>query len=404
MVLQIAWRNIWRSRTRSLVVIGAVLLGVWSFISLMAFTSSMVKSYVKNAIRFQTSHLQIHNPDFIEDKELEFTISDKANLISVLNKEDDIDKYTERTLVNGMIRSARGARGVVIRGVQPEKENALSNISEEITDGKYFSPKKSNEILISEELAKKLQIKVRKKIVLQFQDFNKEINQGSFRVVGIYKTGNTMFDLGMVIVDQKDINTLVGNAEAAHEYAIMLKNPETLDQTKVALAAALPHTKIETYRELSPDIKLYESQIGISSAIFLTIFMLALIFGIINTMLMAVLERNKEIGMLMAVGMNKLKVFGMIVWETLMLGLIGAPLGLLAGVLTVRYFAKDGINLGNFAEGIERFGLATIIKPELDAEIYIQLMVAVFITALLASIYPAIKAIRLKPIEAMHKI
>jgi len=151
-------------------------------------------------------------------------------------------------------------------------------------------------------------------------------------------------------------------------------------------------------------VQLYESQLGISSMIFMTIFMLALIFGIINTMLMAVLERSKEIGMLMAVGMNKVKVFGMIVLETLMLGLIGAPLGMFVGWLTVQYFYKRGINLGAFADGIERFGLATILNPELPADQYIHLMIGVFITAVLASIYPALKAIRLKPIEAMHKI
>jgi len=404
MLIQVAWRNIWRSRIRSIVVIGAVLLGAVSFIFLMAFTQSMVNSYVDNAIRFQTSHLQVHNPKFIEDKELAYTLNDKSNVEKILSEHDGIAKFTERTLVSGMIRSSRGARGLVIRGVQPERENEISTIKESLIEGNYFSNKKKNEILISEELAEKLQLKLRKKVVLQFQDFNKEISQGSFRIAGIYKTGNTVNDLGMVMVDQADINKLLGKNKVAHEIAILLKDQETLISVQEDLKKQLPQLEIENYRQISPDISLYESQLGITSIIFLTIFMLALIFGIINTMLMAVLERNREIGMLMAVGMDKARIFGMIVLETLMLGLIGAPLGLLGGWMLVQYFGKKGIDLGSFAEGIERFGLATIIRPELETSIYIQLVLAVFITALLASIYPAYRAIKLKPMEAIRKI
>jgi len=208
----------------------------------------------------------------------------------------------------------------------------------------------------------------------------------------------------MVVVQQKDINRLIGKTNVAHEIAIQINDTDNLIPIQNELKAKLPNLLIENYKEISPDIALYESQIGISSAIFLTIFMLALIFGIINTMLMAVLERSKEIGMLMAIGMNKRKIFGMIITETLLLGLIGAPLGMLIGWLSVNYFNKNGIDLSNFADGFEQFGMSTIIRPELSMEIYLQLVFAVFITALLASIYPALKAVRLKPLDAMHKL
>lgn len=403
MILLIAWRNIWRSRLRSFVVIGAVFMGVWSFIALMAFSTSIVNSYVDNAIRFQTAQLQIHHPQFVEDQELQFILPEKEAIFSALKSDPKVKAFSERTLVNGMVQSPRAARGVLIRGVQPALEDQLSDISGVLVEGKYFTDRK-NEILISQQLADKLKVKLRKKIVLKFQDFNKDINEGLFKVVGIYKTGNTLFDLGMVIVKQQDINNLLGNGKVAHEYALLLNDNDELAAVEEKLKADFPDLKIENYREISPDVKLYESQIGISSAIFLTIFMLALIFGIINTMLMAVLERTKELGMLMAVGMNKTKVFFMIVLETLLLGLIGAPLGMLVGWLTVNYFNERGIDLSAFAEGLERFGLTTIIRPELPTEIYLQLMFAVFITAVLAAIYPALKAIRLRPVEAMHKI
>lgn len=404
MLLQIAWRNIWRSKTRSFVVIGAVLLGVWSFIALMSFTFAIVSSYISNAVENQTSHIQIHNPDFPEDKEIQYTLSNKDTIRAILSDNEGIKQFTERTLVSGMIRSSRGARGVMIRGTQAESERKITNLDTKLTSGKYFEADRKNQILVSEKIAEKLQLKLRKKLVLQFQDFNGEISQGSFRVAGIYKTGNTPFDLGMVVVQQKDINRLIGKTNVAHEIAIQINDTDNLIPIQNELKAKLPNLLIENYKEISPDIALYESQIGISSAIFLTIFMLALIFGIINTMLMAVLERSKEIGMLMAIGMNKRKIFGMIITETLLLGLIGAPLGMLIGWLSVNYFNKNGIDLSNFADGFEQFGMSTIIRPELSMEIYLQLVFAVFITALLASIYPALKAVRLKPLDAMHKL
>jgi len=210
-----------------------------------------------------------------------------------------------------------------------------------------------------------------------------------------------------VYVKRKDLNAiLIGKKEllAAHEIALMLKNTDQIEQLEDHLAAIFPTVQVDTYRELSPDLRLYETQISNISLIYLGIIMLALVFGIINTMLMAVLERVRELGMLMAIGMNKAKVFFMIVFETLLLGLIGGPLGLFLGWMTNWYFSNYGINLSAFSQSLKEFGLSEQVFFELDRAVYIQVPVAVVITALLASIYPALKAIRLRPVDAIRKI
>jgi ABC-type antimicrobial peptide transport system permease subunit len=132
--------------------------------------------------------------------------------------------------------------------------------------------------------------------------------------------------------------------------------------------------------------------------------MLALVFGIINTMLMAVLERYRELGMLMAVGMNKLRVFTMIVLETIMLAIVAVVPGLVLGYATVTYFGKNGIDLSAFSKGMQQFGMSDIVYTDLDPGFYVQLAMAVGITAVIGAIYPAYKAIRLKPVEAIRKI
>ena len=404
MLLQIAWRNIWRSRTRSLVVIGAVLIGVWSILFIVAFSAAIVGGYVKNAIQNETSHLQIHHPDFVEDKEIKYLLDNPDATLAKVEATPMVETATLRTVVNGMLRSSRGARGVTIKGVDPAKEAKVTAFDTKIVDGKYFTDGKKNQIIISQELAEKLKLKIRKKVVVQFQDVNNDIIAGAFRIVGIYKTGNTMFDQGNIMVKRADLNRLIGQEGVAHEVAVVLSNKEELIPTGAQFKSAFPNLLVQNYREISPEVQLYESQIDISATIFTTIFMLALIFGIINTMLMAVLERNRELGMLMAVGMNKGKVFRMIVLETLLLGLVAAPIGLLLGWLTINYFGNAGIDLGAFSDSMEKFGLETQVYTELPSKYYFSLALSVLFTALLASLYPAWKAIKLKPVEAIRKI
>jgi putative ABC transport system permease protein len=167
------------------------------------------------------------------------------------------------------------------------------------------------------------------------------------------------------------------------------------------LKAEFPDLLIENYKEISPDVNLYESQMGVITYVFVIIVMFALIFGIINAMLMAILERSRELGILMAVGLNKLKVFLMILIETVFIGLIAAPIGLLMGYFTVSYYGKVGIDM---RESMEKIGLNEIIYTELDVGSYFIITVAVIITAVIASVYPALKAIKLKPVEAIYKI
>lgn len=379
------------------------MIGVWTFIAMAAITFGITKGYVDNAIRYQTSHLQIHHPSYGDSKKVEFTISDIH--LETIKAKPEVEFATQRTLVQGMIKSSRGARGITVKGIDPVEEEQLISIKEKIEEGTFFEEEKRNQIVISRDIADKLKVKLRKKVVLQFLDKEGEIIAGSFRIAGIYDTGNRFLDFMSVYVRQEDISRLLKTNDTVHEVVIKLKNPKRdLENIEADLANTYPNLLVENYRKVAPDVELYETQIYISITILLVIFMLALVFGIINTMLMAVLERTKEIGMLMAVGMNKLQIFGMIVLETLLLGLIGAPLGLLAGWTTVQILRKTTIDLSGFAEGAEKFGMQTSLRPFLENGVYIQLMVAVFITALVASIYPALRAIRLKPMEAIRKI
>ena len=138
MLFQIAWRNVWRNKIRSLVVIGSVVIGVWSILFILAFSAAMIGGYVDNAIRNETSHIQIHHPDFVEEKEIKFLLPKVEEVVNSLKNNPDIEAVATRTVVNGMLKSARGARGVNIRGVHPAPETVVTHLSNKIIEGNYF--------------------------------------------------------------------------------------------------------------------------------------------------------------------------------------------------------------------------------------------------------------------------
>lgn len=413
MILIMAWRNIWRSTTRSMVVIVAIALGIWAAMFMSGFATGMARSYVNNAITNVVSHIQIHEPNYADENNVKLRIEQPKAVSKRVKEIPFVQAVSVRSLANGMISTAKGARGIRVKGIVPEDEALTSALNTNIIEGEYLSLDKRNPILISRDLAEKLGAKLRSKMVLTFQNLNNEIVAGAFRVVGIFDTGNDGFDQAHVFVVRADLNRLLlggeevadtTNIEVAHEIAIILQHATQLDTVAAEMKQAFPNLRVETYREISPDLQLYESQIETISAIYLTVIMLALIFGIVNTMLMAVLERVRELGMLMAIGMNKLRVFLMIALETVLLGVVGAPIGLLLGYLTIAYFGNYGMNLSAYSDTLSMYGMSSMIYFELDQAVYWQVPIAIGITAVLASLYPAYKAIQLKPVEAIRKI
>lgn len=410
MIPIIAWRNIWRSRTRSGVVIGAIALGVWAALFMSGFATGMMNSFINNSIEQVISHIQIHHPKYEEEKDVKYRIDHPGAIADQLRADPQVQAVSVRSIANGMIATSSSTRGIQITGVDPASEIQIRQFDSKITQGEYFGESRTNQILIGERLAEKLKIELRKKVVLTFQDLDGNITSAAFRIVGMFKTNNKPFDESQVFVLRSDLNRLLSNEEEdvnggiAHEIAVLLKDAGAVETLDTEWGAAYPDLLVQTYREISPDLELYESQMQFISLIYLTIIMFALLFGIINTMLMAVLERFRELGMLMAIGMNKVKVFTMIVLETVLLCLVAAPIGLLLGWGTIRYLGSQGLNLSAYSESIAQYGMSEMVYFSVDPIVYWQVPVAVVITALIAAVYPAWKAIRLRPVEAIRKL
>ncbi len=238
-------------------------------------------------------------------------------------------------------------------------------------------------------------------MVLTFLDKDDNIASGAFRVAGIFESNNSGWDNANVFINKAELNPLLGiDSNAANEIAILLNSNRNIDTAMVSLTRAFPQYKVESWMDISPETSAMISLMSQVSVVFVIIILLALSFGIVNTMLMAVLERTREIGMLLALGMNRAKVFGLIVFETFFLVMLGCPLGMLIGWATIQYLSVHGITLASKST-MASYGYSSVFHPDLPFNSYLQIIVLVIITALLSSIFPAVKALKLNPAETI---
>lgn len=402
MLIIIAWRNLWRNRSRSLIIVVSVALGMWAGSFINAIYFGMGNSRLRIAIDHEVSHLQLHHPRFGEDQEAKFSM-DPDSLHAVLNQTAGIKAYSLRTVSAGMLATASGSRGIQVNGIDPPAEQATRDLADFVRQGTYLDSAQRNRALVSTKLAEKLKLGIGNKIVLTLLDTVGAITSGAFRICGLYQSENAPKDEVNIFVRKPDLDHLIGTAGRVHEAAVLLYRDEALNDVHAGLQLALPHLKVERWQELSPETDLVLSSLDTYALVFMAIILLALSFGIINTMLMAVLERTRELGVLMSVGMNKWRIFGMVVSETLLLALIGAPVGLLACWLTVTWLNRTGLGLSVLMGEVMRdFGYATVIYPDLPWHNVIQTLALVILAALLAAIFPAWKALRLRPVEAIR--
>ena len=304
-----------------------------------------------------------------------------------------------------MMGSANKNGGVKLIGVNPSDEAQVTHLSDKLIEGQFFEGMKRNPILISQKMAESFKLKLRSKVVITVQDLHGEIVAASFRVVGIYKSGNGMLDEVNAYVRRTDIQKIIGmSTEDYHEIAVLAANHDLAEPLAKKYQEKYSHLEVKPWLDLATGMR-YMVEAGSTFAyVIVAIILVALLFSVINTMLMAVMERTREIGMLMAVGLNRSKVFLMIMLETVFLSLIGGPLGLLIAFLFIQSTGSSGIDLGAIGETYNELGFSAVVYPQLDAQSYINITIMVLFMAVIAAVYPARKALKLNPSEAIRKI
>ena len=402
-LIKIAWRNIWRNKLRSISIMLAVFLGLLAGIFASALVDGMLLSRFTNFIENKISHIQIHHPDYIGQGEVYQTSMLSYTILDKIKQTQGVKAATIRTKTGSMIASATFTGGVEMIGIDSENEHATTQFASNIVEGNFIENEDKNEIVIGKALAEKMKVGIGSRIVLTFQDKNSEIVSAAFHVKGLYETNYKRYDESTVFSNIYYLNNLLQIGEEFHEIAILGKEIDNLNMLISSLPKELSHLSIRKWNELSPELEYWVEIGGVFSYIFIILIMIGLAFGLLNTMLMAVFERTREIGMLMAIGMNKTKMFGMIVLETLALSTIGALSGMISGYLLVTYFSTQGIDFSAFNDVMREIGFDYMVYPNLDENFFVILPIIVILTALISAIYPAIKALKLNPAEAVRK-
>jgi ABC-type lipoprotein release transport system permease subunit len=472
MIWSIAWKNVWRNKKRSLVVIVAVTLGIIAGVLLIGIMEGWTAQRLNDAIYNEVSHIQIHNEEYIKNEEIELTIRNLEEITRSIDSIQEVSGQVKRTKIIAMANTPWANTGVIIYGVDPEKEKQVTEIYKKIVPygGEYLDNQSPGDILISDKTAEILKLKqyivtdsiieglskekvpvtvltklgtfkdmrfrspgdfrealrkefsrkelnrfgllitdkaldyrIRNKVQITISDKEGNPIQGIFRVCGIYKTTNTGFDQAAVFVNAGELAKLYGGDEIlTHEIAILLSNIDDAGIFGEKLSRISGDNSVRTWKELAPDAAMMNDFMLMYYFIFIGIIMLALAFGIINTMLMAILERTKELGMLMAIGMNRRRIFKMIMLETIFLTVVGAAVGMFSGWAITGALGKTGIHFTGWGEGFEAIGFAARVYPVVTAEFLIFTTIMVIATAIISSIWPARKALKLNPVEALR--
>jgi putative ABC transport system permease protein len=411
MLLSIAWRNLWRNKLRSTVIFTSIAVGIVGAIVSDGFMSGMTDQRVNAAIANETADIQIHNPQFLLNGEMQYRIPEAGQMAEKIRTLHEVKGVSVRMKTQAMAASANAGTGITLFSVSPVDERKVSDLYKHIIQGQYLSEKQKIPVVIGQKLSHKLDLGIGDKLIVTMTDSSGTITNSAFQITGIYKTANDRFDAASVFVNKKDLAKAIGYPSASgDEIAIRLNDSRMTPLVMKKLGQIFrqqvqkKQIVIQSWDEIQPLLKSMVAMMNYFSYLFLIIILAALAFAIINTMLMAVMERTREIGMLMALGMNKNKIFSLIMLETVLLSIVGAVLGLLISLFIIHHYATYGFDLSSVASGLNYIGYSSRIFFRVNTDFYIMSIILVALIAVLSSISPALKALKLQPATAIRDI
>jgi ABC-type lipoprotein release transport system permease subunit len=381
----------------------AVIIGVWSMIFLGALMRGMIEDMIENGIATLTGHIQVHHRGYRDDPVIENSIMDPDAVKSVLERVlPPGTRWTPRVRVNAIASNARHSDGVTLVGINPEREAKVSFIGQAVTQGRYLMPVDKNGIVVGRALVEKFETRLGHRLVLMSQDRDGEIASRAFHIVGVFRAEMESTEKQFVFVTISAAQHMLKLKEGISEVSISLKDQGDTTRITNALKAALPSAyEVLSWRELLPLLAAYLRLFNGFMWLWYLVVFIAMGFGIVNTMLMAVFERIREFGLLKALGMRPWLIIKEVLAESFFLLVMGMAIGNTLGFLSILVLSGKGIDLTALAAGTEFFGMTRVIYPAVSSIDVAMANLMVFILGLLVSVYPAAKAARFTPVEAL---
>jgi ABC-type lipoprotein release transport system permease subunit len=402
-MLTLAWRNLWRNYRRTLIMLAAITVGVWAMIFMTALMRGMVDDMLLNGIRSLPGEVQIHHPQYRDDPSINNSIPEPDESLLEALQIPEVKAWAKRVRVPAVISSERDSRGITLLGVDPVSEMQLSFDRDSIIEGRFLNDSQDKGLVIGARLAERLETRLGKRVVVMSQDPQNDIADRGFRVVGIYKARLPSLEETYVYAGLQAVQTLLNMGERVSEIAITGEDYRNVQHWYPHIKQAAGET-LETVPWYQADTYL-GAMMNIMDGfvlVWVVVIFLALSFGLVNTLVMAVYERIREIGLMQALGMRPGLILYQVLLESFLLLVIGLLLGNLLA-LGIIIPLRDGIDISAVSQGMEMMGSGSVLYPALKLNDVLLANIVVIVLGLLTSLLPAWQAASYDPVEALGK-
>ncbi|MDA3917258.1 MAG: ABC transporter permease [Deltaproteobacteria bacterium] len=407
--MKMAFRNIWRSPVRTILTLSAIAFAAIILVFMVSFQLGSYEIMVNSSVKIYTGHIRIQAEGYREKRNMRFVISSPERIAKTVEKIEEIKSYSFRANGFSLVSSENRARGVLVTGIDPEGEAEISTISGLIRKGEYLAPGDRDKVLIGRLLARNLKVGINDELTILGQGKDGSIAAGIVTVKGIFSSGIDDFDRSTVQVPLSYFNDLFYMDGAVHEIVCTADSLFDVNKIKRLLKANLSEKKqkkvvVLDWKELLPGL-VQGIQLDLASAaIFYFILVLVVAFSILNTFLMAILERTKEFGVMLALGVKPNRLFKLVLMESSFLTLTGVITGVVVGCAITFWFQTHGIDLAGASEILKEYGMSGIVYPKLSIVSALAGPLLVFVITICAALYPAFKVKKLVPVDAIRSI
>ncbi len=402
-LLRLAWRNLGRNRRRSMLMISIVALGTWAIVVMWGITEGFFKTMIDAQVQLEVGSLQIHNKNYLEDSVLENHLSEQQLQELIKNLQAfGIERVSPRITMEVLLKSSYGALGIQLRGFDPSREGQVTQLASLPFEGHYLQG--TGEIILGKTLAELLDVRLGERIVVEAQGLSKPASR-AFRVVGLFSTGLALLDRQTAFISLPDAQSLSGLAGGATELAIKLESGRSADRVAMQLRSSLGEAySVSTLFDLNPLLRDIIRVNYVEMVPIMLILSLLAGFGVANTVMFTVLERIREFGVMMAVGLRPRQLGRLILLESLLTSSLGFIFGAVAGYLLIIYLSIYGIDFGSYVDAFPEFGMPHVVYAVTSGWYWIYGLSVVVLTTLVAAWYPARRATRLAPTEAIRYV
>ena len=400
---RLSWRYLWRNYRRTSIMLLAIGVGVWAMIFMTALMRGMVDQMIADGIDALPGLVQVHHPAFRDDPSIENSIAPPGRQLLAALESPPAEAWTGRVKVPAMISSERNTRGVTLLGVDPAGEIALGFDPASIVEGRFLEGPQDQGLVVGRKLLQRLETQRGKRVVVMSQDPENNVADRGFRIVGVFEAKLSAQEERQIYAGLATVQELLVMGDHLSEIAVTggdyrdvtALHGQVRDHAGPKLEV-LPWTELDRYLGL---------MLGVMDGfvlVWIIVIFLALSFGLANTLMMAVFERVREIGLMQALGMKPSAILYQVLLESLMLLVLGLLLGNLLAIASIQPI-RDGIDLSAVAEGFEMMGVSSMLYPSLKAQDLVMANVVVIALGILTSLLPAWRASQYRPVEAIAR-